>query len=50
MVTPVVIDDHIPTSYDQPAFSKSKSGDLWPILLEKAWAKLFGSYGACISG
>ena len=48
--TPVIIDDHVPTWYDKPAFSLAKSGDLWVCLIEKAWAKLLGSYGSCISG
>lgn len=48
--TPVVIDDYLPTKYDKPAFAQAKSGDLWVCLLEKAWAKIFGSYGACASG
>lgn len=38
------IDDNVPFEYDQPIFSRSKTGHIWGILLEKAYAKLFGSY------
>jgi len=46
--TPVVIDDFLPSKNGQPAFASAKSGDLWPCLAEKAFAKLFGSYGNTI--
>jgi calpain-15 len=42
--TQVVIDDWVPTIEGKVAFSNSRSGELWVILLEKAWAKLHGSY------
>ena len=46
MPTPVIVDDKIPVwpYNNEPAFAKSKNGCLWVILLEKAWAKLHGSY------
>lgn len=40
----VVIDDYIPCWREDPAFSKANGNELWVILLEKAWAKLHGSY------
>ena len=40
----VVVDDYIPCWKDGPAFSKAHGNELWVILLEKAWAKLHGSY------
>ena len=43
--TPVVIDDYLPSKQNRPAFAQAKSGDLWVCLAEKAFAKLFGSYG-----
>ena len=49
----VVVDDYFPVKYDKNgdiklAFTKSKSGDneLWMLLVEKAIAKVFGSYEA----
>ena len=40
--TEVIVDDYIPCDEDhgEPLFVNSTSGDLWPLLLEKAWAKL----------
>ena len=49
----IIIDDYIPvktTNPYEPAFSKSRSRNIWVILLEKAWAKLNGSYEAVIGG
>ncbi len=48
----VVIDDFIP--YDDQrkdaAFAKSPTKKAWPLLLEKAWAKIHGSYQSSSSG
>lgn len=38
------IDDHIPTLYDKPAFTRGKNSEIWVMVIEKAWAKLFNSY------
>ena len=42
----IIIDDFFPAKYDDqfPAFSKGHGPELWVLLLEKAWAKLHGSY------
>ena len=44
----VAVDDYFPCLADGsgPAFSQSKPGEneLWVLLLEKAWAKLYGNY------
>jgi calpain-15 len=48
----IVVDDFIP--YDpytkQPAFTKSASNKIWPVILEKAWAKIHGGYENSSSG
>jgi len=41
----VVVDDYIPCTKDgMPVFSSAHGNELWVMLLEKAWAKLHGSY------
>lgn len=45
--TIVTVDDRIPCSKNSPhmpLFSKPKGKELWAILIEKAWAKLFQGY------
>ena len=48
----VVVDDFIPCVSDgsKPCFSENHGNELWVILLEKAWAKLQGSYEATNGG
>ena len=51
--TPVIVDDHFPCyDWSKPkcAFASSNEGELWVSLLEKAWAKLHGSYARTESG
>ncbi len=40
----VVVDDYFPCHMGRPAFSNAHENELWVLLLEKAWAKLHGSY------
>lgn len=40
----VLIDDTIPVSGNESAFCHERRGLLWVPLLNKAWAKLHGSY------
>ena len=40
----VVVDEWIPCRDGQPAFSRAHGPEIWVILLEKAWAKIHGSY------
>ena len=46
----VVVDDFIPvTPQNTPLFAKPAGGcEIWVMILEKAWAKLFGSYAAIV--
>jgi hypothetical protein len=46
----VVIDDFVPCKNKEPVFSSANGNELWVILLEKAWAKLHGSYERIIGG
>eukprot|EP00919_Chromeraceae_sp_WS-2016_P035894 GHVR01085157.1.p1 GENE.GHVR01085157.1~~GHVR01085157.1.p1 ORF type:complete len:477 (+),score=78.56 GHVR01085157.1:218-1648(+) len=50
----LAIDDHIPCKADaqgfQPAFAQVKGNELWVLLLEKAFARLYGSYTAIEGG
>ncbi|CAK58158.1 unnamed protein product (macronuclear) [Paramecium tetraurelia] len=46
----IILDDYIPVKGNEPAFSSSKQEEIWVLLLEKAWAKSFGSYSNIISG
>lgn len=50
--TPVVIDDYLPCSPQngKPIFARSKGEELWVCLLEKAWAKLYGTYARTEGG
>lgn len=47
----VVLDDFIPCTVDgYPAFTQNKGPELWVIFLEKAWAKVHGSYERIVAG
>ncbi|EGR28521.1 hypothetical protein IMG5_173770 [Ichthyophthirius multifiliis] len=40
----IIIDDRIPCIKGIPCFSKATGAELWVVLLEKAYAKAYGSY------
>jgi len=45
--TAVIVDDYFPVhEWGDPAFAHSKKKELWVNILEKAWAKVHGSYAA----
>ncbi len=53
--TPVVVDDWIPCRSQnwgplKPCFARSVEGELWVCLMEKAWAKLYGTYARMEGG
>lgn len=49
--TPVIVDDHVPVRKNgQPAFASSKDEELWVCILEKAWAKLHGTFARTEGG
>lgn len=46
----VVLDDFLPCKDRSPVFSQANGNELWVLILEKAWAKLHGSYDKIIGG
>lgn len=48
----ITVDDYLPCSKPSclPAFATSKKSEFWVSILEKAWAKLHGSYAAVAGG
>lgn len=47
----MVVDDYLPCKPDgTPAFATSRDGEIWVCLLEKAWAKLHGTYARTEGG
>lgn len=48
----VTIDDYLPVdSHDDYVFAKSEEeSELWPSIIEKAYAKLYGGYQNIIKG
>jgi calpain-15 len=52
-VTEVVVDDLIPYDYSDSdcwAFARAKNREVYVLILEKAFAKVFGSYEALEQG
>ena len=52
ILKPVIVDDYIPVikGTKKPAFAQNKDGKLWVSLVEKGWAKLYGSYSKIACG
>ena len=48
----VVVDDYVPVDKDtgKLAFCRAINQEIWPVILEKAWAKLHGSYAKSARG
>lgn len=48
----IVIDDYVPVYLDsgKPLFCKANGREIWVMLMEKAWAKVKGSYQATLIG
>lgn len=48
----IIVDDWIPMCGDLPAFTNGGEDglEMWPAILEKAYAKLYGSYQAIEAG
>ena len=40
----VVVDDKFPIHGNKPIFSRNNGPEIWVMLFEKAYAKVFGSY------
>ena len=46
-----VVDDYIPMIKDKPVYAElSKDNSLWPMILEKAFAKMQGNYFHIVGG
>ena len=52
MFRSIVVDDYVPVDKEtgRIAFCRAINQEIWPIILEKAWAKLHGSYAKSIYG
>jgi len=46
----VDMDEYVPWRYGKPAFTKASENELWVVLLEKAWAKMYTSYRRIAAG
>ena len=46
----VVLDDHIVCKNSFPVFTQANGNELWVLLLEKAWAKIHGSFDRIVAG
>jgi calpain-15 len=46
----VMVDDLFPCKDTGPIYSSSLEKELWVMILEKAWAKIFGSFSNIIAG
>ena len=48
--TYVTVDDDLPLLGGQPNYARVQNGELWPAVMEKAYAKFKGSYGLIGNG
>jgi len=50
--TTIIMDDQFPCSGKsrEPIFTRGNGNELWVLLLEKAWAKIYGSYARIEAG
>ena len=46
----VYVDDYLPVLQERLVFASSKGPELWVPLIEKAFAKVHGSYGRIVAG
>ncbi|CAK0796930.1 unnamed protein product, partial [Prorocentrum cordatum] len=46
----VSVDPQVPARYGTPFFAQVSNGVFWPLILEKAWAKILGSYHSAEAG
>lgn len=46
----VLLDSYFPCKNQKPVFSRAKGKELWVMLIEKAWAKIHGTYERIITG
>lgn len=46
----VTVDDDLPMRHGEPIYANTPNGELWPAILEKAYAKHHGSYGLIGNG
>lgn len=47
----VAVDDWIPGKDNKPSFAlPSANNETWPVILEKAWAKIHGTFMAIEAG
>jgi calpain-15 len=50
VLTPIILDDYLPCINGRLCFARSNGEELWVCLLEKAWAKLYGTYARIEGG
>ena len=48
----IIIDDYIPceSKTGMPAFAHSNGNEIWTMLIEKVWAKMYGGYANIVGG
>lgn len=46
----ILVDNFFPCKGTKPVFARGNGNELWPLILEKVWAKQHKSYEAIISG